>query len=186
MDYLEIHDNFFPPEEIKTINEYLTRPNWSFNGGGSTEDNDFHSHFWHMDGLEKIDYFGKNLWEFIRRQMFGYDVGYKYSTPFYKDVELIRCYANGQTAGQSGVPHTDDGDTTILFFPNQWKHYWGGHLYFSKKNNFGQPDYIDRTVEYRYNRLIKFDANVQHYSGAPVLSYGGLRISLAFKVKVLS
>ena len=54
MNNFKIHDNFFPPEEIQTINEYITRPKWSFNGGGTyLEDDSFKYHFWHMDGLEK-------------------------------------------------------------------------------------------------------------------------------------
>ena len=175
----KIHDNFFPPEEIQTINEYITRPKWSFNGGGTyLEDDSFKSHFWHMDGLEKEEYFGKTLWEFVRRQCFGYDESYRNSEPPYKNVELIRCYANGQTAGQHGVPHKDDGDITILYYPNQWQHYWGGHLHLMKDN---MVDYI---IEYKHNRLVMFDANVEHYSTAPVLSYGGLRMSVAWKVKV--
>ena len=83
MDYLEIHDNFFPPEEIKTINEYLTRPNWSFNGGGSTEDNDFHSHFWHMDGIEKIDYFGNSDVRAFFREVRLHTVCLKIEFPLY-------------------------------------------------------------------------------------------------------
>jgi len=178
---LKIHDNFFPPEEIETINSYLTRPKWSFNGGGSyVNDTSFNSHFWHMDGLEKEDYFGKDIWEFVRRQCFGYDKSYYRSQPPYKKVELIRIYANGQTAGQHGVPHKDDGDITVLYFPNKWEHYWGGHLHLIWDNH------IDRIVQYKHNRIVMFDANVEHYSTAPVLSYGGLRMSLAFKVKVLS
>ena len=174
-----IYDNFFPPEEIKTINEYLTRPKWSFNGGGSySKDDGFTSHFWHMDGLEKEDYFGKTLWEFVRKQCFGFDEKYLLTNTGYKNVELVRCYANGQTASQHGVPHTDDGDITVLFFPNQWNHYWGGHLHLTPNNE------VDRIIEYKYNRLVVFDANVEHYSTAPVLSYGGLRMSLAWKVKV--
>ena len=179
MSNFKIHDNFFPPEEIKTINEYITRPRWSFNGGGTYLENDnFKSHFWHMNGLEKEEYFTKTLWEFIRRQCFGYDESYRNSEPPYKNVELIRCYANGQTAGQHGVPHKDDGDVTVLYYPNQWQHYWGGHLHLMKDN---MVDYI---IEYKHNRLVMFDANVEHYSTAPVLSYGGLRMSVAWKVKI--
>lgn len=166
---LQIHDNFFPPKEIDTINQLLFRPKWSFNGGGSTENKEFYSYFWHMDNLEQEEYFGQILWEFIRRQTFGYD----------KKCKLLRCYANGQTAGQSGVPHKDDGDTTVLYFPTPWKHYYGGHLYFTQNDN------ITNIVEYKQNRLITFSANVEHYSGAPIRTYNGLRISLAFKVKLL-
>ena len=94
-----------------------------------------------------------------------------------KNPSLIRIYANGQTAGQTGLPHEDDGDTTILYFPVTWKHIFGGHLYFLENND------IKSVVEYKQNRLVAFSANTTHYSSPPERQYLGLRTSLAFKVK---
>ena len=38
---------------------------------------------------------------------------------------------NGQTSGQCGTPHTDDGDLTFLYYPNlEWDVKWQGHLIF--------------------------------------------------------
>ena len=159
---IEIFDNFFPEHEIKTINEKLARPLWSFTGGGVSDINDFESRMWHMDDLENDEYF-KTLFS-------------KISHKLKIKGSLIRCYANGQTATQSGVPHKDDGDITILYFPTPWVHYIGGHLYFGHNN-------LEKTVEYKQNRLVKFPANIMHYAGAPDKAYTGLRVSLAFKVK---
>ena len=89
----------------------------------------------------------------------------------------IRIYANGQTAGQTGLPHEDDVDTTILYFPTTWKHVFGGHLYFLEDDN------IKSVVEYKQNRLVVFPSNTTHYAGSPERQYLGLRTSLAFKVK---
>ena len=135
---------------------------WSFTGGGVSDINDFESRMWHMDGLENDDYF-KTLFSKILHKL-------------KIKGSLIRCYANGQTATQSGVPHKDDGDITILYFPTPWVHYIGGHLYFGHNN-------LEKTVEYKQNRLVKFPANIMHYAGAPDKAYTGLRVSLAFKVK---
>ena len=159
------YDSVFTSKQNEEIHKLLQRPQWSFAGGGSIEDG-FTSFFWHLDGLEKDVYFLHLFKEIQERFLQG------------KDTELVRCYANGQTAGQSGVPHTDDGDITILYFPNNWKGYWGGHL------NFSDGKDITKVIEYKQNRLVKFDANILHYASAPVMTFFGLRMSLAFKIKV--
>tara|TARA_R100000027_G_C2237048_1_gene90873 strand:- start:539 stop:1036 length:498 start_codon:yes stop_codon:yes gene_type:complete len=164
---IEYFDNVFSTAIVEEINTLLRRPKWSFNGGGLAYDGDFVSNFWHMDHLEEEDYF-LNLFENIKEKLF-------------KDqtVKIVRCYANGQTAGQSGVPHRDDGDVTVLYFPTRWKHHLGGHLNFVSNNN------IKSLVEYKQNRLVKFNSEIVHYSSAPVYNYIGLRISLAYKVKII-
>ena len=66
---IETFDNFFPEHEIKTINEKLARPLWSFTGGGVSDINDFESRMWHMDGLENDEYF-KTLFSKISTAFF--------------------------------------------------------------------------------------------------------------------
>ena len=142
LDFVRSCSNWDELDKLsKTINEKLARPLWSFTGGGVSDINDFESRMWHMDGLENDDYF-KTLFS-------------KISHKLKIKGSLIRCYANGQTATQSGVPHKDDGDITILYFPTPWVHYIGGHLYFGHNN-------LEKTVEYKQNRLVKFPANIMH------------------------
>ena len=159
---IKVFDNFLPKEELNKINELLERPMWSFTGGGVSDDDSFTSRMWHMDNLEKDDYF-VSLFYLIKDKL-------------KINGQLLRCYANGQTATQSGVPHKDDGDTTILYFPTPWAHYIGGHLHF-----YGEG--LTDTIEYKQNRLVLFPANLTHYAGAPDKTYRDLRVSLAFKVK---
>lgn len=159
---IKIFDNFYSEQENDKINVKLSEPKWSFTGGG--ENDNYHSYFWHMDNLEKDNYF-LILYSNIVKQL------------ELKNSSIVRIYANGQTAGQTGLPHQDDGDTTILYFPTAWKHVFGGHLYFLENDN------IKSVVEYKQNRLVVFPANTTHYAGPPERQYLGLRISLAFKVK---
>jgi hypothetical protein len=161
-----IKDNFFSEEDLNIINKNLSTPNWGFKGGGSYKE--FSSNFWHMDDLEKNSFFNDYLFN-------------KICNKFKKKFKLLRCYANGQTSGQSGIPHFDDGNFTfLLFLTKDWKHYWGGNLYF---NEYMEEDPTElKTIVYKYNRGVLFPANIMHYAGPPTKYYNGLRISLAWKM----
>jgi Rps23 Pro-64 3,4-dihydroxylase Tpa1-like proline 4-hydroxylase len=88
-----------------------------------------------------------------------------------------RIYCNGQTACQSGVPHTDDGDMTFLYYPNlEWGTMWGGALLFM------EDDEIIKTVSYKPNRAVVFPSNIWHCADAPNKLVTDLRISLAYKL----
>ena len=160
---IKIFDNYYTEKENHQINDKLTEPKWAYTGGG-VSDGDYHSYFWHMDNLENDNFFLTLYAKTVKNLEL-------------KNPSLIRIYANGQTAGQTGLPHEDDGDTTILYFPKPWMHIWGGHLYFLENNN------ITSVVEYKQNRLVVFPANTTHYASPTERQYLGLRTSLAFKVK---
>ena len=93
-----------------------------------------------------------------------------------------RIYANGQTSGQCGTLHIDDGDSTFLYYPNpEWKTDYQGHLIFF--NGDEEDSEACRIVEYKPNRAIFFDGKIPHYADAPDRCYNDLRISLAYKLK---
>jgi len=163
---IEYFDNVFSIDKNIEIHEQLHKPRWRFDGGGTSDDGQTTSHFWHVNNLENDEYF-INLFDEISPTFFSN-----------QEVSIVRCYANGQSAGQTGLPHTDDGDVTLLYFPTVWKHYYGGHLNFCDDNN------ITSVIEYKQNRMVKFDAKLKHYSNAPINTYTGLRLSLAFKVRI--
>ena len=150
-------DNFFPEEIREKIFQLLNRPKWSYNGGNSA------NRFWHMDGLEKEDYFNTTLFTLICNEI--------------GDYNCKRIYANGQTAGQNGYPHCDDGDVTFLYYPNPaWNVGDQGHLIFLK------DDEVTSTVLYKPNRAVVFTADTLHYAEAPHRFFNGLRSSLAYKL----
>ena len=158
---IEVYDNFFPIDIHRNIFKILQRPKWSLTGGGSYEK------FWHMDGLEDEEYFNTFLFEKICKKL---DRSFNY----------LRIYANGQTAGQCGTPHTDDGELTFLYYPNkEWRTEYQGHLMFLEDNE------IVKTVTYKPNRAVLFPAIMEHYADAPNTYYPDLRISLAYKLEVL-
>tara|TARA_B100001057_G_scaffold218524_1_gene218671 strand:+ start:123 stop:623 length:501 start_codon:yes stop_codon:yes gene_type:complete len=158
---IKVLDNVFNEDDFVSINQHLQESKWSFTGGDDV--GYFKSFFWHMNFLEKDNYFLSIYKKLINHLEL-------------KNTSIVRIYANGQTAGQSGVPHQDDGDLTILYFPTPWNHYYGGHLNFIENNN------LKSVIEYKTNRMVVFPAKTIHYASPPERQYDGLRISLAFKL----
>ena len=159
---IDIYDNFFSEEIHKEVYNSLINSNqWSFTGG------DFPNRFWHIDGLEQNQYFRSYLFKIICDKL-DEDIN--------KSFDVKRIYCNGQTACQSGAPHTDDGDMTFLYYPHlEWEAGAGGALFFI------EDDEIVKTVSYKPNRAVVFPANMVHYADAPNRFVTDLRISLAYK-----
>ena len=156
---IEVYDDFFPEEIHHQIYTFLMDTGgWKLHGGCST------NRFWHFDDLEQIEYFNDFLYKEIITKL-----NKKFS-------KFNRIYANGQTAGQCGTSHTDDGDFTFLYYPClEWKLEWEGHLVFPTD---------DRIIKYKPNRAVLFSGNQLHYANAPNRCYNDLRISLAYKLWV--
>ena len=161
---VKIFDDVFDSDLTQEIWSSLMRPKWSLTGGSAQ----INGRFWHMDNLEEEDYFNTFLFEKIKEAL-----------DFKDGVRVRRIYANGQTAGQCGSPHKDDGDFTFLYYPNlEWKVEDQGHLFFFKDEE------VSRVIQYKPNRALVFPAKIMHYADAPSRFYNGLRISLAYKLKV--
>jgi len=163
---IEVYDDFFENEIQKEIFDRLMKPHWGISGGTPNKP----EIFWHYDGLEGPNhngYFSEYIYEKICKNL----------DKDFKSVERI--YANGQTAGQCGTPHYDDGDLTFLYYPNhEWNPNWQGHLIFFDKDG----DEVSKIVEYKSNRAVLFPGTIKHYADAPSRFFNGLRISLAYKL----
>jgi hypothetical protein len=176
---VKIFDDFFPSEVHKEVWELMQRPMWGLAGG-----NPPHT-FWHMDGLEKEEYFNTYLYGLIcsnlKRKFDG----------------IVRIYANGQTAGQCGVPHMADGDITLLYYPNpEWQLSLQGHLMMcdvpysmkrfkttgNRRHTPAKNDEILSAIVYKPNRAVMFPARSYHYADSPDRYFAGLRVSLAYKL----
>ena len=158
---ISVYDDFFPLKTQKEIFQKLLTSGWSYTGGGGIGADKL-SRFWHVDRLENDDYFSSYLYDIICKKLNMNFSGFS------------RIYANGQTAGQCGTPHRDDGDLTFLYYPNPyWELKFQGHLIFAEQ---------ERIIEYTPNRAVLFDAKLPHYADAPHRWFNGLRISLAYKL----
>ena len=159
---VEVYDNFFSKEIHLEIFNRLKQPRWGISGGTKRKP----EIFWHFDGLEKENYFSEFIFNLICKNL-----NRKFSG-------VNRIYANGQTAGQCGTPHKDDGDLTFLYYPSDmWDLKWQGHLIFLDEMGEG-----DKIVIHKPNRAVLFDGKQKHYADAPSRFFNGLRISLAYKL----
>lgn len=73
----------------------------------------------------------------------------KYKLPYKKLRSYVNCYPS-QVGGDF---HSDDGDYTYLFFPDDYE----------DMKNIGDLEFKDGpTITYKTNRLVVFDANLLH------------------------
>jgi hypothetical protein len=165
MSDIHVIDDFFSNEIREVIFDKMLRPKWSFSGGGDG------NVFWHQDGLEEEEYFSTYLYNIICTK-----IGRKFKN-------ILRIYANGQTACQVGSAHLDDGNMTLLYYPNpEWQYEWQGHLMYLTQENRDEDTYEPyRVVRYRPNRAVLFPAKILHHADAPTRHFNGLRVSLAYK-----
>lgn len=88
-------------------------------------------------------------------------------------VEILRIYTNLHYNNMGGAFHEDDGDITFLYMPSKGLRPDEGHFEIKDEGKF----------EYKFNRLIYFDAKKPHKGNAPIQNIS--RITLAFKTQSL-
>ncbi len=175
---VKIFDNVFNSDLTQEIWTSLMRPKWSLTGGSAQ----INGRFWHMDSLEKESFYHTTLFQIICEKLLKEKVS---------SFKINRCYANGQTANQSGSAHSDDdrpNTFTLLYYPNpEWHWSWNGALFFLDHIGMNPPPATEvfKTISYKPNRAIFFPSNICHYAEAPSSRYDGLRVSLAWKLTKL-
>jgi hypothetical protein len=89
----------------------------------------------------------------------------------YNLEDFERVYMNAHTHGIEPHLHIDDGDFTLIYYPNTfWKKEWGGGTYIN-----GQ------LVEYVGNRLVIFNASLPHKAMPISRECYELRTCIVFK-----
>jgi hypothetical protein len=105
-----------------------------------------------------------------------------YKLKFIRPIEVLRIYTNLHYKNMGGNFHIDDGDITFLYMPSKGLNSKEGS--FIIKTIPGDKDSPEEKIEYRFNRLIYFNAKQYHKGEAPVQNIP--RITLAFKTKSLT
>ena len=171
---VKVFDNVFDEQTHKKIWESMCRPKWNLTGGNKEGG----GRFWHMEGLEKEDFYSNFLFTIICEKLLKEKVS---------AFKINRIYANGQTANQNGTAHIDNhlpNTFTFLYYPNlEWHWWWNGALFFLNAAG-GSPDSqtdIVKTVSFKPNRAVYFSANMCHYAEAPSNIFKDLRVSIAWK-----
>ena len=183
MTDIEVFDNFFDKETFFDLTSKIYHGDWKF-GSSSNRDpytngdlieeringnylnpNSTTSIFWNMD-LSSNEYFTTNIFSEIKEKI-----------SMSPSLDLV--YANGQTFGQGGDFHVDDmnGFTFLLFCNRIWNFDWGGKTAFLFQD--GETKYLDP----KPNRAILFPGSILHRSEEVSKKFGGLRITLAYKLR---
>jgi SM-20-related protein len=157
-----------PPELHRQIWEACQAKQWYFGNQSATE---AAVPFWKMD-LEQVAPVVR-LWEHVRPQCEKV-AGLR--------LKVIRQYANGHTFGQGGRAHRDDdraGTYTLLYYPMlEWRPEWEGETMFV--DELGE---VIAAIKPEPNRGVLFDSRVLHAGRAPSRYFGGLRVTIAFKLE---
>lgn len=165
---IQLLDGVFSPELHRRAIEVVAQKRWYF--GNSSLAGGGEPGFWKMDldGDADVD----ALWAAARERCEALT-----GTP----LRVLRQYANGHTYGLGGRTHVDEatpGHYTLLYYPlAAWDPAWAGETVFHRPN--GE---IALAVLPKPNRAVLFDARIPHEGRAPSRDYGGLRVTLAFKL----
>lgn len=189
MDYdrVNIFDDFLTHDELEKCNAAYSKPCWSF--GQISQTSPISTPFWMMK-LDDDLFFTKDLL-------------LKIEGVTKKKYMLQQVYANGQTFGQDGTYHqdnrSDESYTFCLFvnkqITNETVDNIGGEFIFkipiaqapnaTGALNINAPHKFSRIiVEPIYNRGILFPSNIFHKGVAFNRYNKGLRISIAWKLKL--
>jgi hypothetical protein len=179
-DIIEI-DQFFDEENFDTAFSILRESRWAFSNISSKEYK--HKIFWVMN-LNNEPFFTEVVFEQVKKI-----IGSNYV--------LDRVYANGQTYGLDGAPHSDeilDNSYTFLVYMNkQWDLLWGGYTIFLNRYHdsatenvtFFDGDNTNKTKKIlpSPNKAVFFPGAIYHYAESPSRDFYGLRMTLAYKLR---
>lgn len=163
---IKVYEDVFTQEEQKSIIKYLERPNWRFGHFSSREYRNCPP-FWSMP-LSKDSFFTEHLLNKIKQKTGD-------------DFDLITVYANGQTYGAGGQPHSDDCTEfgrTFLYYANlAWDVRWNGKTVFIFDNNYHYE--LPKN-----NKAVYFPGMIKHFAEETTRTFGGMRMTIAWKVRV--
>ena len=162
---VEYIDNFLEEHIAQLIDMQLREVSWKYDydsvKGGSNK-------HWHI-------FLGHNVGEIGEYIPIWNQISNKF------DYEMERAYLNAHTHGIEPHIHRDDGDVTFIYYPRMdWKNEWGGGtvIYDNEVSN------ITDHINYKGNRLIKFDAHLPHQAQPVSRECYQLRTCVVFKIKV--
>lgn len=162
------YPNVFSSVDHSSIFRYTQLDKWAW-GHKSEHNKDTMPPFWYME-LSEEKFFSKHLLSKIQETT-------------NQEFLLERVYANGQTYGMRGKPHVDghvDTCRTFLYYPmDSWDVQWGGKTAFIIPTETGN--------KYHYvipepNKAVLFPGQIYHWAEETTRTFGGLRVSIAWKL----
>lgn len=167
--FIQVMNNLVPEDMREALWTRCMSKNWYF---GPPSRVGSRSPFWKMD-LDD-DPAVQRFWESIKATCEARVEG---------TLSVLRQYANGHTYGLGDQIHQDDhreGTYTLLYYPMpSWEDDWEGETIY--KDPKGE---IIVAIKPAPNRAVLFDSRIPHVGRAPARSYGGLRVTIAFKLRM--
>jgi hypothetical protein len=161
------YNDFLNTSDMEYINSIASSKGWAW-GHSSTENS--LNYFWIYDNLEADSFFNEYLFNKIKQLTND-------------NLILERVYLNGHTASSEGSPHQDskdpNGRTFLVYCNDVWKSEYGGGTAFLAEDEVA-------TIAFKPKAAIYFQNNIFHHAAPVSKNFSGLRVTLAFKMKVVS
>ena len=172
---IDIYDNVLEPHVSELIHTQMEQLYWRYNYNSSKGQVNKHWHVLAGHNPEAVKQNGYEwllpLWDTVFSK---YNFAEKYSVDSFK-----RLYMNAHTHGIEPHLHTDDGDFTMIYYPQtNWKIEYGGGTFVYKED----AETVDTIAEYRGNRVLMFDAHLPHQAQSVAKNCLELRMCVVFKL----
>src|SRR5210317_1621050 len=125
---IDVYDNVLSDDLLKFVQVELTKMTWNVHGTFS----------------DNVGFFNCVTTNYL---------SHNFLLDIFNEKELTKIYVNLYPPLAGGKPHEDDGDTTLLFLPDDWKEEWKGELLINEGKE---------SIPYKKNRLIVFNATIIH------------------------
>ena len=147
-----VYDKVLPEKMANEVWSTCKKMHWGFGWKSNQSLEDAAQRYWHVDLADSVDAavpLLKEMWDHLIKG----PLKEHYIEIFY------RSYANAHTYGCAGEVHRDDGDWTLIYYPDlTWdKEDLGGTQIWSDDKSE-----ITDTVVYKGNRLLAFPGNLPH------------------------
>ena len=177
-ELIEEYDNVFTQQELDKIREISYSPKWEITNSNPEQGE---RTFWRMNLMQE-KFFNTTLLRKVEKI-----VGRK--------LELEDVYLNGTTTSMASAPHIDAREHNVYVFlaylNPEWHIQWGGQTiflnrYYDVDTQEMRGDVSSKNYFPKFNFATFFPGNIVHIAEAPTRDYYGLRITLAYRVKLKS
>ena len=169
---IEIFDDVFAEHDAQIIHDMITNDNFLWHYYHKSENGTDVYHWHRLAGHNEKELIENDfdwvmpMWNHI---LFKYELDTKYGINTFR-----RIYFNAHTYGIEPLPHRDDGDFTMIYYPDmKWRKDWGGGTVVGGE-----------LVPYVGNRLIVFDATTPHQAMPVSRQCYELRSVIVFKTYI--
>jgi hypothetical protein len=174
---IEVFDNVFAEDDAQIIHDTMSEKSfsWHYYHKSDKKDDIYH---WHKLGGHNEKELLKNGFDWVIPMW--HHIMYKCELDDIYGINTFRrIYFNAHTYGIEPLPHVDDGDFTMIYYPDmKWRKDWGGGTVIWNEDTTE----IEKHVAYTGNRLMIFPAKRLHQALPINLDCYRLRTCMVFKV----